>query len=64
MSLSLKFHKDPSWIGRDIEANQNGSFETLGSHPKLQIDKLGLLVCSTGAWILSLIKIQVDLAEI
>ena len=30
-------------------ANQNGSIETWGSNPKLQIDKLGLLVRSTGA---------------
>ena len=38
--------------------------KTLGSHPKLQIDKLGLLVCSTGASVWSFIKIRVELAEI
>ena len=36
-------------IGRDIEDNQNGSFKALGSHPKLQIDNLGSLICITGA---------------
>ena len=37
---------------------------TLGSHPKLQIDKLGLLVCSTGASVWNIIQIRVELAEI
>ena len=41
-----------------------GAFRTWGSHPKMQIYKLGLLVYRTGASVWNFINIRVEMAEI